>query len=391
MKRRATFLALCLVLLLLAPAATTRAAAPIITAFTIDTSTGPYNSVDVDGDLIVWLDSRRDPDAGLMDVWAAVLVANNTARAFEIAVAGSTSLEETRVSGNQVVWGDGEDYETGDPPGIWEAFVDKDRESATVPQLIGEGRQPDVHDGIVVWVPGAGQDPQDTLVAAYYGGKRRPHRVVREIAGAGSPGIKWSPRLDDDLLFYGDEPPEGESRLMAAFPWQTVVDPFPVAEGSRAHAASGWTVSYGRWNPDYGWFAGDVYAARIDPVTLAVTTLKLTSTKADIWSDTARDLVVWLMPTKVPGGSGHALMGAFVDWSANPPIAHEFVIADAGVYVGQPAVDYDEASNRYLVIWPTQAIDDYNDNGLRGAWITLPASWDAAESAAAPGPHSRGR
>jgi hypothetical protein len=203
--------------------------------------------------------------------------------------------------------------------------------------------------------------------------KRTPRRIIRDMPGVDSPVPKYAARLSAGLLVWYEEPPDAPSRIMATRPWQAVTSPFQVVERGLAHAVDGYTVSYGLQNPVYGWFAYDVYVTRVDPATLTMRTLKLTSSPTDGWSDVCRDLVVWGGPTRIPGGSGDAIVGAFVDWSGETPVAQEFVIENPGRYADQPAVTYDATTGRYLVVWGTQAIDDYNDNTIMGAWVTPPA------------------
>ena len=159
---------------------------------------------------------------------------------------------------------------------------------------------------------------------------------------------------------------------MATRPWQSTTAPIPIAERGFLHHVDGWTVSYGLLNPAYGWFGYDIYVTKVEPTTLTLRTLKLTSARTSGESDLCRDLVVWAGWTRVPGGSGHEIVGEFIDWSGETPVAQEFVIDRSGRYANQPAVTYDALSGRYLVVWETQAIDDSSDNKIMGAWVTPP-------------------
>jgi hypothetical protein len=370
MKRAATAIVLCLVALALALAATAQAAAPTVETFVIDRSTGPYAQPAVDGDLVVWVDFRDDQNAGFSGIWGAVIGPHNQTRAFEIAAARLPALQGPRVAGDRVVWFSEEDYETGDPAKVWECIVDKSRSQAGMAQVLGDGTEPDAFRDAVVWTRGAGAVDSTTISVAYYSHKRTPRRIVRAMPGVSSPGDKFAATLSDRLLVWYEEPQDGRGKVMATRPWQTLTPPFAIAEGGFAHRVDGWTVTYGLRNPAYGWFGYDVYAASVDPETLSLRTLRLTDTTTGGWSDVSGGLVVWGEHTRVPSGSGDAIVGAFVDWSAETPVAHEFVVDDAGRYADQPAVAYDAVSGRYLVVWTTQAIGDSSDNKVMGAWIT---------------------
>jgi len=383
MKRSASVITLCLVLLVLALAATAHAAAPTVETFVVDRSIGPYAQPAVDGNLVVWVDFRDDPYGGPSDIWGAVIGPDNQAQAFEVAAAGKTALTGPRVAWTRVVWWSEGDPEERQVAKVWECFVDRSLLKAGAAQLLAEGQQPDVQGNVVVWTQQPLADEDTTVLLSYYTRKRTVRRLIRPVPGVASASLKDSARLSDDLLVWHDEPPASSGRIMATLPatlpWHGVTPPFLVVERGFMHAVDGWTVTYALLNLDYGLMAYDVYVARVDPATLALRTLKLTSAGTSGESDVCRDLVVWAGWTRTPGGSGHEIVGEFIDWSGDTPVAHEFVIDRSGRYAGVPAVTYDALTGRYLVVWTTQAIDDYNDNKIMGAWVTPPAS-DATEA-----------
>jgi hypothetical protein len=379
-KRPAAILVLLFVTsLALALPATAAAASPTVEQFTIDTSAGPCSQVDVDGDLVVWLDRRHDPDAGLFHVWGALLGPGSSSRTFEIAAAGTTSLSNPRVSGSRVVWFDEEDYDTGEAPAVWESFILKDFTQALAVRKIADGRDPDVHDDAVVWIPVRWGEADDTVQGAAFTAKRRGRAAPFAQPFVSSASLKSTPRLSDSLLAWWDGSGTSGSRIMAAVPSGTSWQPLTVAAKGISPAVDAATVVYNDRNAAYGMFMGAIVAAKVDVVTLAVRTLQLSSSGARWDCDVAGDLAVWSGPTKVPGGSGYDIVGAFMDWS-EPATAHEFVVADAVDYANDPAVTYDAASGRYLVVWATQAIEDPSDNRILGAWVTAPASWGAARA-----------
>lgn len=379
MKRPTTLLALLLLILtaLLLPA-TAEAAVPTVEQFTIDTSVGPYSQVDVDGDLVVWLDRRHDPDAGLTHLWGALLGPGSSIRSFEIAAAGTTSLVAPRVSGSRVVWFDEEDYDSGEAPAVWESFVLKDFAQGLAARKIADGRDPDVRDAAVVWIPGRWQEADDTVQGAVFSARRRGRAVPFAEPFVSSTSRKGIPRLSDTLLVWWEEPQGGGSRIMAAVPSGASWQPLTIAAKGINPSVDATTVVYNDRNAAYGMFMGAIVAAKVDVATRAVKTLQLSSGGATWDSDVAGDLAVWSAPTRVPGGSGNDIVGAFIDWSAEPATAHEFVVANAVDYASDPAVTYDAVSGRYLVVWATQAIGDSTDNRILGAWVTAPASWGAA-------------